>query len=59
VAVQRDAQVGGAVLAGAMAFRLFLFVVPLVFFVVALVGFGADPLGQSPRTSLTPLVRAA
>jgi uncharacterized BrkB/YihY/UPF0761 family membrane protein len=48
LAVKHDAEVGGGVLAGAMAFRLFLFVVPLVFFLVALFGFGAEVVGQSP-----------
>jgi uncharacterized BrkB/YihY/UPF0761 family membrane protein len=40
--------VGGGVLAGALAFRLFLVLVPLVFFVVALFGFGATIFNQAP-----------
>ena len=47
-AVEHDAAVGGGVLAGAMAFRLFLLLVPLIFFLVALFGFGATLLNQSP-----------
>jgi uncharacterized BrkB/YihY/UPF0761 family membrane protein len=43
-AVEHDA----VVLAGAMAFRLFLLLVPLIFFLVALFGFGATLLNQSP-----------
>jgi uncharacterized BrkB/YihY/UPF0761 family membrane protein len=38
LAVEHDGQVAGGVLAGAVAFRIFLFVVPFVFVVVA--GFG-------------------
>jgi uncharacterized BrkB/YihY/UPF0761 family membrane protein len=47
-AVEHDAAVGGGVLAGAMAFRLFLLLVPLIFFLVALFGFGATLVNQSP-----------
>ena len=47
-AVEHDAAVGGGVLAGAMAFRLFLLLVPLIFFLVALFGFGATLFNQSP-----------
>ncbi len=45
-ALDRDVETGGVVLAGAVAFRVFLFLVPYVF--VAVVGFGvaADAAGQ-------------
>jgi uncharacterized BrkB/YihY/UPF0761 family membrane protein len=45
-AVDRDVETGGVVLAGAVAFRVFLFLVPYVF--VAVVGFGvaADAAGR-------------
>jgi uncharacterized BrkB/YihY/UPF0761 family membrane protein len=46
--VERDTAVGGGVLAGAMAFRLFLLLVPLIFFLVALFGFGATVFNQAP-----------
>jgi uncharacterized BrkB/YihY/UPF0761 family membrane protein len=48
-AVDRDVETGGVVLAGAVAFRVFLFVVPYVF--VAVVGFGvaADAANRDPR----------
>jgi uncharacterized BrkB/YihY/UPF0761 family membrane protein len=37
---ERDADIGGSVLSSALAYRLFLFAIPLALFVVALVGFG-------------------
>jgi uncharacterized BrkB/YihY/UPF0761 family membrane protein len=43
---EQDAQVAGALLAGAVAFRVFLFVVPLVFFVVTVAGFVAEALNR-------------
>jgi hypothetical protein len=45
-ALDRDVETGGVVLAGAVAFRVFLFLVPYVF--VAVVGFGvaADAAGR-------------
>jgi uncharacterized BrkB/YihY/UPF0761 family membrane protein len=44
---EQDTTVAGALLAGAVAFRVFLFVVPLVFFIVAGAGFLAEALGRS------------
>jgi uncharacterized BrkB/YihY/UPF0761 family membrane protein len=44
---EQDTHVAGAILAGAVAFRVFLFVVPLVFFIVAAAGFVAEALGRS------------
>jgi uncharacterized BrkB/YihY/UPF0761 family membrane protein len=44
---EQDTTVAGALLAGAVAFRVFLFVVPLVFFIVAAAGFVAEALGRS------------
>jgi uncharacterized BrkB/YihY/UPF0761 family membrane protein len=45
-AAEHDVVTGGGVLAGAVAFRLFMFLVPYVFVLVALLGFAA---GQSDR----------
>jgi uncharacterized BrkB/YihY/UPF0761 family membrane protein len=47
-ALERDIETGGVVLAGAVAFRVFLFLVPYVF--VAVVGFGvaAEAADQDP-----------
>jgi uncharacterized BrkB/YihY/UPF0761 family membrane protein len=39
---EHDARTGGGILAGALAFRVFMFVVPYVFVVVFAFGFGAD-----------------
>jgi uncharacterized BrkB/YihY/UPF0761 family membrane protein len=47
VAAEHDERIGGGILAGAVAFRLFLFLVPLVFVVVVGIGLGADAAGKS------------
>ena len=44
---EQDSQVAGPILAGAVAFRVFLFVVPFVFFLVAAAGFVAEAIGHS------------
>jgi membrane protein len=49
-AVEEDADIGGGILAGALAYRLFLFLLPLGFLLVALLGLIADAAGSSPRT---------
>ena len=43
-----DANVGGGILAGALAFRLFLFMVPFVYIVFTVLGALAQALGQDP-----------
>jgi uncharacterized BrkB/YihY/UPF0761 family membrane protein len=48
LAARRDIDVGGGVLAGAVAFRLFLFMVPFVFFFVIGLGFADDAANESP-----------
>ncbi len=45
---EHDARTGGGILAGAVAFRVFLFVVPYVFFVVFAFGIGADAANRDP-----------
>ena len=47
--IEHDANVGGGIIAGALAFRVFLFLVPLVFFFVYAFGLAADAAGRSPR----------
>ena len=47
--IERDAAIGGGMLAGALAYRLFLFVLPLSFFLVAVLGPIADALGSDPQ----------
>ena len=45
---ERDAEVGGGIMAGAVAFRVFLFFVPFVFFFVAAFGLAADAARRQP-----------
>jgi uncharacterized BrkB/YihY/UPF0761 family membrane protein len=47
-AFERDVVTGGVVLSGAVAFRVFLFVVPYVFVVVVGAGVAADASGRDP-----------
>ena len=47
--IARDSEVGGGILAGALAYRLFLFFLPLAFFLVSGLGLVADALGITPR----------
>jgi uncharacterized BrkB/YihY/UPF0761 family membrane protein len=46
---ERDNATGGDVLAGAMAFRVFMFLIPYVFTVVVGLGFAGDATGQTPH----------
>ncbi len=48
-AVERDAQSGGGVLAAAVAFRLFMFLVPYAFVMVTGFGLASTAAGQDPR----------
>src|ERR671937_1924735 len=45
-AFEHDVAAGGGVLAGAVAFRVFLFLVPYVFVIVTLFGLGASASDQ-------------
>jgi uncharacterized BrkB/YihY/UPF0761 family membrane protein len=47
-AFERDVAAGGGVLAGAVAFRVFLFMIPYVFLVVVIFGLGASVGNESP-----------
>jgi uncharacterized BrkB/YihY/UPF0761 family membrane protein len=49
---ERDTEVGGGILAGAVAFRVFLFIVPFVFFFVVAFGLLADATGRSVADAL-------
>jgi uncharacterized BrkB/YihY/UPF0761 family membrane protein len=49
VSIQRDALAGGSVLAAAVAFRIFLFVVPYVFVIVYGFGLTASAVGSDPQ----------
>ncbi len=48
-AVERDAQSGGGVLAAAVAFRLFMFLVPYAFVMVTGFGLASTAASQSPK----------
>jgi len=48
-AVERDAQSGGGVLAAAVAFRLFMFLVPYAFVLVTGFGLSSSAAGQAPK----------
>jgi uncharacterized BrkB/YihY/UPF0761 family membrane protein len=59
--VERDSTIGGGMLGGALAYRLFVFLLPLSLFLVAGVGIYADTTGLSPtevvsRSGLTGLM---
>jgi uncharacterized BrkB/YihY/UPF0761 family membrane protein len=43
--IERDSRIGGGMLAGALSYRLFVFALPLAFFLVAGLGLLADALG--------------
>jgi uncharacterized BrkB/YihY/UPF0761 family membrane protein len=47
--VERDSRIGGGMLAGALSYRLFVFALPLSFFIVSGLGLIADALGVHPN----------
>jgi uncharacterized BrkB/YihY/UPF0761 family membrane protein len=47
--VDRDGEVGGGIIAGALAYRLFIWLLPLALVVVAGLGFAADASSESPE----------
>src|SRR5690242_13039941 len=47
--VDRDSEVGGGIIAGALAYRLFIWLLPLALVAVAGLGLAADSQSQSPR----------
>lgn len=47
--VQLQSEAGGALLAGALAFRLFLFLLPFAFAILMTLGIGADIADANPR----------
>ena len=49
-AFERDVAAGGGVLAGAVAFRIFLFLVPYTFVVVVIFGLGGSAANEDPGT---------
>jgi uncharacterized BrkB/YihY/UPF0761 family membrane protein len=47
--VERDSRLGGGMLAGALSYRLFVFALPLSFFIVSGLGLVAEALGVRPN----------
>jgi len=47
--VDRDGEVGGGIIAGALAYRLFIWLLPLALVVVAGLGLAADARSESPQ----------
>ena len=48
-AIERDSHIGGGILAGALSYRLFVFVLPLAFFIVSGLGLLASAVGVEPH----------
>jgi membrane protein len=46
--IERDSDIGGSILAGALAYRLFVFFIPLAFLLVAALGLASKWFGTSP-----------
>jgi uncharacterized BrkB/YihY/UPF0761 family membrane protein len=53
--VDRDGEVGGGIIAGALAYRLFIWLLPLALVVVAGLGFAADASTESPEQAAKSL----
>jgi membrane protein len=51
--VDRDSEVGGGIIAGALAYRLFIWLLPLALVVVAGLGITADANSESPEQAAT------
>jgi uncharacterized BrkB/YihY/UPF0761 family membrane protein len=52
---ERDAEVGGGIIAGALAYRLFIWLLPLALVAVAGLGFAADASSGSPQEAAESL----
>ncbi|HET8873992.1 MAG TPA: YhjD/YihY/BrkB family envelope integrity protein [Gaiellaceae bacterium] len=53
--VDRDSEVGGGIIAGALAYRLFIWLLPLALVAVAGLGFAADAASTSPEEAADSL----
>jgi uncharacterized BrkB/YihY/UPF0761 family membrane protein len=53
--VERDAEVGGGIIAGALAYRLFIWLLPLALVAVAGLGFAADASSETPEEAAASL----
>lgn len=48
-AIDRDGDVGGGIMAGALAYRVFIWMLPLSLVLVGLLGVASDATGESPK----------
>ena len=55
VIVDRDAEVGGGIMAGSLAYRLFIWLLPFSLVVVAGIGLGTDLTSESAASAPRPL----
>ncbi|MFL5931896.1 MAG: YhjD/YihY/BrkB family envelope integrity protein [Gaiellaceae bacterium] len=53
--VERDGEVGGGIIAGALAYRLFIWLLPLALVCVAGLGFASEAASQTPEESAESL----
>jgi uncharacterized BrkB/YihY/UPF0761 family membrane protein len=53
--IDRDSEVGGGIMAGALAYRLFIWLLPLALVAVAGLGFAADAASSSPEEAADSL----
>jgi membrane protein len=53
--VERDGEVGGGIMAGALAYRLFIWLLPLALVAVAGLGVAADAASESPEQAATSI----
>ena len=53
--VERDSEVGGGIIAGALAYRLFIWLLPVALIAVAGLGFAADAASKSPEDAAESL----
>jgi uncharacterized BrkB/YihY/UPF0761 family membrane protein len=53
--VERDSEVAGGIIAGALAYRLFIWLLPLALIAVAGLGFAADAASKSPEAAAESL----
>lgn len=57
--VERDGEVGGGIIAGALAYRLFIWLLPLALVAVVGLGIGADAASESPQDAAKSVGLAA
>jgi uncharacterized BrkB/YihY/UPF0761 family membrane protein len=55
VMVDRDSEIGGGILAGSLAYRLFIWFLPFSLVVVAGIGLGAEVVSESPTSAARSL----